>query len=101
MSDTVKVDLPSGGWWEFKVPKKWRDVRAYGDLLTSEDRESSDEALAVATAAWSFDAEPTKESVQDLDIPDYYAGMRVFNKQVLPLLLGLNPQEMPSESSPE
>ena len=88
MKDTISVELPSGGWWEFRKPTKYRDYQAYRALAgTSDDSDDTfgDKVLILFTESWSF-GDVSLDALGDLAIEDGIAGQRAFNDKVMPFL---------------
>ena len=54
----VRVELPSGGWWELDGRPTWGRLRKWAaGAARPGDGQAADRVLASLTAAWSFDDE--------------------------------------------
>ncbi len=86
MAETLRVDLPSGGWWELAVPQTWGEFRELKEAAQDyEDPHLIDRMLVAVTSAWSFDGLPTFENMAKVDIEDCITVQGEFNKSILPL----------------
>lgn len=88
--DIKRVELPSGGWWDLRKPTKWSDHVKWTEILLNRtgdnDPRLSDKILIAFTEAWSFEAEPSIEAMDDLDIDDVIAAYEAYDEHVAPFL---------------
>jgi hypothetical protein len=111
MTDSRKIDLPSGGWATFKDPSGLK-VKDRNKVLKAANKEEGlmqaisiiDGLIAMLVTDWSF-ADPIPSikitSLQELSIPDYDAMAEVAGeaqKSLFPKLAKTDETEADSES---
>ena len=77
----VRVDLPSGGWWELTARPAWGRVRPLldsgpGDALASR-------ALTRLTSRWSFPEPVCERTLLSRDDEDVAAALETLNRELL------------------
>ena len=85
-----RVDLPSGGWWEIETRPRWEHVREWtapdkdtrhgSEGIDAVNADLADWALISLTAGWSFDDDPTLESLARRAAGDVIAAMEVLEE---------------------
>jgi len=109
-SEIVRLDLPSGNWWEVEVQPRWGEMmKIRRDMVRIEEDKGEDEDQLTAimsslTRAWSYQngSGPLPisiESVNDMDLVDAAEVMHLVNERVLPLLTAVGERE-PQKVSP-
>ena len=97
MPGTIRhVELPSGEWWDLETRPTVRAVQRLQGL--DGVAESTYEALAVFTKAWSFPAPVTAETIQGRRFDAFLAVVQVFEGEVAPFLAQYIPKPKPSSS---
>ncbi len=86
----LKVDLPSGGWWEVLVNPTWGQVKAFRKFLKEKYNKAEDEDLATAalvyfSVAWSFPEALDEAGLDRRDARDIAGVMVPLNKALTPL----------------
>ena len=90
----VRIDLPSGGWWEIETRPRWKHVRewsggdASGGLGPSShpsDAELADRALVSMTTGWSFAGPISLESLAVRDEKDVISAMGLLSGEIATL----------------
>jgi hypothetical protein len=108
-SNVVRLDLPSGNWWEIETRPNWGDmmkIRREMVRLTEDESPDEDQLTAVMTMltrAWSYTngSEDTPlpisiESINEMDIMDAAEVMHKVNQEVIPLLVAVGEQQQSS-----
>ena len=109
-SEIVRLDLPSGNWWEVEVQPRWGEmmkIRREMVRITESDGEDEEALTAIMTSltrAWSYQngAGPLPisiDAVNDMDLMDAAEVMHLVNERVLPLLTAVGERE-PLKASP-
>ena len=81
-NDVIRIDLPSGGWWELTTRPLWKHVcRGTDEGYVSE---FLPRALASLTTAWSFPEAVSESTLPARSEEDMAAVLEVFNGEVLP-----------------
>ena len=100
MSDPViRIDLPSGGWWEISTRPLWRHVRKWAADGEGQfdDADLFERALASLTTAWSFGEEVSVEALAQRDEDDLMVALEAFQREVMPNLESDSPRETAEE----
>lgn len=108
-SNVVRLDLPSGNWWEIETRPNWGDMmKIRREMVRLTEDESPDEdqltaVMAMLTRAWSYTngSEDTPlpisiESINEMDIMDAAEVMHKVNQEVIPLLVAVGEQQQSS-----
>ena len=112
-SEIVRLDLPSGNWWEVEVQPRWGEMmqirREMVRLIDSggEDDDQLTAIMTLLTRAWSYrnGSEDTSlpitiAAVNGMDLVDAAEVMHLVNERVLPLLSAVGDREPPKVSPP-
>ena len=89
----VRIELPSGGWWELETRPRWQHLREI--LLEADERPREnivDRALVALTTTWSFDEEVGLDSLAGRDEADVLAAMELLKREAVPLWDGHEPK---------
>ena len=72
--DSIRVALPSGGWWEIKPQPTWADRKKLAKLGTGADPLMAVDAMLVGyTCAWSFSEAVTQDTMDGRENRDVEA----------------------------
>ena len=94
----MRIDLPSGGWWELQTRPLWRHVREWDTASADSDASTAVErALVALTIAWSFGEEISLAAVGRRSADDMIAVLRACQQQVAPFLQGVTSRELAQE----
>lgn len=86
--EDLRVDLPSGGWWNLLTAPRWKQVRRWSRLARDGSGTSlADAALVDLTTGWSFVEEVSAESLALRDFDDLVAVMDAFRQKIAPRLI--------------
>ena len=110
-SEIVRLDLPSGNWWEVEVQPRWGEMmRIRREMVRITDTGGEDEdqltsIMASLTRAWSYlngdgPLEITIDAVNGMDLVDAAEVMHLVNDRVLPLLTAVGEREPQKGSLP-
>jgi len=110
-SEIIRLDLPSGNWWEVEVQPRWGEmmhIRREMVRITEsegEDEEALTAIMAALTRAWSYQngagpLEISIDAVNDMDLGDAAEVMHLVSERVLPLLAAVGDREPPKVSPP-
>ena len=108
-SEIVRLDLPSGNWWEVEVQPRWGEMmKIRREMVRIAEAEGEDEEALTAimsslTHDWSYQngAGPLPisiDAVNDMDLGDAAEVMHLVSERVLPLLSAVGEREMPKVS---
>ena len=81
----IRVNLPSGGWWEFQSRPLWKHIRQW----TSECHDQPggvgfiEPALVAITTAWSFGEVVSLQALERREVEDLIATIETFQREVL------------------
>ena len=103
-SEIVRLDLPSGNWWEVEVQPRWGEmmkIRREMVRITDTGGEDEDQLTAIMTLlthSWSYQngSGPLPisiDAVNDMDLVDAAEVMHLVNERVLPLLTAVGERE--------
>ena len=96
----LRVELPSGGWWDLRTPRRfgvyldWSETLGGGDHLDWDFR-----AVAAITYGWSFGEVVSMESLRERDTEDLIAVLQVYSERLQDLFLYVRPASRKSGSS--
>ena len=95
----VRIDLPSGGWWEIAIRPLWTHIQQWAAVGQDQrgDLDTVGRALVSLTVAWSFREEPSAEALALRDDDDIIAVLEAFQRDVIPCRRGGEPKEMAQE----
>ena len=110
-SEIVRLDLPSGNWWEVEVQPRWGEmmrIRREMVRIQEADGEDEDQLTAIMTSLtrdWSYQNGDgplpiTIDAVNDMDLVDAAEVMHLVNEKVLPLLTAVGEREPQNVSPP-
>ncbi|MCH8206119.1 MAG: hypothetical protein IH956_03850 [Chloroflexi bacterium] len=88
---TIRVSLPSGGWWDLTTRPLWRHVRHWMD--EGPDHDLLPRALVSLTTGWSFPEGVTERSLALRDTEDLTTVLAVLNGEVLSAFRSGGPRE--------
>lgn len=96
MSDAVlRVELPSGGWWEVDTRPRWGLVRGWAfGWQRDQNTGMVDSALVSLTTGWSFREAVSPETLEHRDQEDLIAMLEAFLREVVPFVRAENPTQM-------
>ena len=77
----VRIDLPSGGWWELASRPAWRRMRPLIDYGSTGALASR--ALIQLTRRWSFPEPVSERAVLSRDREDVAAALETLNRELL------------------
>ncbi len=94
MSDTRRVELDEGGWWELTTRPSFKQALAIRKFAESGEIKEEDiaEVLHLLTAGWSFDEDVSLESVSNRRLDHVFQMLEVFAEDVAPFLESLAPR---------
>ena len=112
-SEIVRLDLPSGNWWDVEVQPRWGEMmQIRREMVRIADADGADEEaltaiMAALTRGWSYrnGSEDTVlpisiDSVNEMDLGDAAEVMHLVSERVLPLLSAVGEREPPKVSPP-
>ena len=79
MGKVVRLEIPSGGWWEIDTAPRW------GAIRNIDQTQGDASLLAAVTVAWSFDEPVSAEAVNNRETPDVLMALEVVFEKILPL----------------
>jgi len=100
--ETKRIDLPSGGWWEFRLPTYERDRREYLAILDAgpeDDPTLSERVLLAFTISTSLGIALTYEGMGEMTIDDLEEVWHAFNSDVRPRFLGARARQRLADGS--
>ena len=89
--ETRRIDLPSGGWWEFRLPLYERDRRAWLEMLRAADDDDHTlgaRVLLAFTIGTSLEIDLSYEGMGGMLIEDAIAVQQAYNDEIQPRFLG-------------
>ena len=85
----IRVELPSGGWWELESRPRWKHVREWASEVGRLGAgEVADRVLVSLTAAWSFGDEVGVSALSRRSPRDLTAAFEALHDRVLSPLTG-------------
>lgn len=89
METVIRVELPSGGWWELESRPRWKHVRKWAsEAGRPGEGETADRALVSLTAAWSFEDEVCVAALSRRSPGDLATAFEALHDRVLSPLAG-------------
>ena len=79
--DAIRVDLPSGGWWELSARPEWRRVRPLLD--SGPGGAPASRALIRLTSGWSFPEPVSERALLSRDDEDVAAALETLSRELL------------------
>ncbi len=109
-SNVIRLELPSGNWWEVETRPKWGEMmKIRREMLRiteadGEDEEQLTQVMTMLTRDWSYTngtadtkLEISVESVNEMDLLDAAEVMHTVNEQVIPLLTAVGERQQPKD----
>ncbi len=83
----MRIDLPSGGWWELEARPRWRQVREWMGASSGPDSQAglADGVLVSLTTAWSFDMPIESASIESIAAEDVVVALRAVHRMLAAL----------------
>ena len=91
----IRIDLPSGGWWELTARPSWRRIRPLIDRGSGGSLASL--ALLHLTRRWSFPEPVSEASLLSRDEEDVGAAVETLNRELLTPLRAAGSKESAEE----
>ncbi len=89
METVIRVELPSGGWWELESRPRWKHVRKRASEAGRPGAgETADRALVSLTVAWSFEDEVCVSALSRRSPRDLTSAFGALHDRVLSPLVG-------------
>ena len=99
----VRVELPSGGWWEIETRPRWKVIRSFSAAFSADGNvdliELIDGLVVAVSIGWSYEDEITKESIGELDMAELGPVFQIVVEKIVPLFEAMAPRPVPSDSS--